>query len=631
MENGIHPFARVFRIFGYLCLLLLPIGLQAASDAQPVAVTADGGRYFGPLIDGKFQGQGRIQWDNGARYTGGFDRGFYSGQGRMQFASGEVYEGSFADGMMSGTGRMTMQDGSVYVGAFRNNAFHGQGRYEMANGDVYEGAFAYSLFDGRGRLVGHGNTYEGGFRKGEYSGEGELIGEDGRRYRGRFEHGQFQGKGRFESAAHEIYEGEFDKGEFKGSGTYRQRDGAHYEGRFLNWRPHGPGRYTDVMGNVYEGQFDKGQMNGAGRMIGKDGSRYEGEFKDWQFDGAGVLRQANGDAYKGKFAHGLYEGLGTLVYATPRADGRTQDSGVWHYGALPRDKDKRALQANVELALYKQRALLDAALSGLAPRDPARINMYLLAVAGDGTQEVFRREVEFVRKEFDRDFGTRGRSLALVNSRNTVTSAPMATITSIRESLEGIAARMDRDQDILFLFLTSHGSKDHELSLAQNNMELRNLPARELDSMLKKSGIKWKVVVVSACYSGGFIDAIKDAHTLVITAARRDRTSFGCADENDFTYFGRAFFKEALPRSNSFQDAYRQAEALVRTWESAESNRDKSAGKDEGETREASHSLPQMDNPPAVQAYLQRWWSQMTASKAKGGVVSWSATPTASN
>lgn len=620
MKDAMDPFAKVLWVLGALCVFLLPIGLHAAVDAPPAALTADGGQYSGPLIDGKFQGQGKIQWDNGARYTGGFTRGLYSGQGRMQFASGEVYEGNFADGMMSGAGRMTMQDGSLYVGAFRNNAFHGRGRYEMANGDVYEGAFAYNLFDGRGRLVGHGATYEGEFRKGEYSGEGELTGEDGRRYLGRFEHGEYQGKGHFESAAHEIYEGEFDKGEFKGSGTYRQSDGAHYEGRFLNWRPHGPGRFTDVMGNVYEGQFDSGEMNGAGRMLGKDGSRYEGEFKHWQFDGQGVLRLANGDEYKGKFAHGLYEGQGTLTYAAARADGRRKDSGIWHYGTLSGDKDKRTLQANAELALYKQRGLLDAALDGLAPRDPARINMYLLAVAGDGTQEVFRREVEFVRKEFDRDFGTQGRSLALINSRNTVASAPMATVTSIRESLQGIAARMDREQDILFLFLTSHGSKDHELSLAQNNMELRNLPARELGGMLKNAGIKWKVIVVSACYSGGFIDSIKDEYTLVITAARRDRTSFGCADENDFTYFGRAFFKEALPRSTSFQDAYRQAEILVRQWESAGSKKGMRAGP--ADASEPSHSFPQMVNPPAVQAYLQRWWKQRISNKSKAGMAS---------
>jgi hypothetical protein len=133
---------------------------------------------------------------------------------------------------------------------------------------------------------------------------------------------------------------------------------------------------------------------------------------------------------------------------------------------------------------------------------------------------------------------------------------------------------------------------------------LRGLRASELGKLLKETGIRWKVVVVSACYSGGFIDPVKDDHTLVITAARHDRSSFGCADENDFTYFGRAFFKDALPSSSSFQDAFRKAEVLIREREAA----DEKAGS--GTTAE-SHSFPQLQESPAVAQYLQRWWSQV--------------------
>lgn len=271
---------------------------------------------------------------------------------------------------------------------------------------------------------------------------------------------------------------------------------------------------------------------------------------------------------------------------------------------------RQELQArrNVEAALYNQRALLDKAHAALLPQDPKKIDMYLLAVAGDGSQEVFRREVEFVRTQFDRAFGTQGRSLALINSRNTVASAPMATVTSIRESLRAIAARMDKEQDILFFFVTSHGSKEHELSLNQNGMELPDLPARELGALLKETGIRWKVVLVSACYAGGFIDSIKDDRTLVIAAARHDRTSFGCADDNDFTYFGRAFFKEALPHSASFEDAFQKAKMLVEQWEAKDI-------KDSGQAdQQALHSLPQMHDPAPIREYLQRWRAQSKAA-----------------
>ena len=164
---------------------------------------------------------------------------------------------------------------------------------------------------------------------------------------------------------------------------------------------------------------------------------------------------------------------------------------------------------------------------------------------------------------------------------------------------------MDRERDILFVFLTSHGSKEHELTLDLPALDMRNLRAAELGAMLKRTGIKHKVVVISACYAGGFVDFVKDDDTLVIAAARADRQSFGCADENDFTYFGRAYFKESMPSSTSFQDAFRKALVLVDEWEARDRKASKAPLKDEP-------SLPQMSNPPAIDAYLQQWRKQLS-------------------
>ena len=116
--------------------------------------------------------------------------------------------------------------------------------------------------------------------------------------------------------------------------------------------------------------------------------------------------------------------------------------------------------------------------------------------------------------------------------------------------------------------------------------------------MLDEARIRWRVVLVSACYSGGFLDPLKGDTTMVITAAHKDRTSFGCADENEFTYFGRAFFKEALPGSASFQDAFARAESLVGEWERKDG------------TPERERSLPQMHSARPIADQLQRWWAQ---------------------
>lgn len=444
-----------------------------------------------------------------------------------------------------------------------------------------------------------GGRYYGALRDGKLHGRGRIEWANGRSYQGAFASGEFHGKGRFDYPDGDVYEGDFRKGEFTGKGRYARKDGARYEGGFENWKFHGRGRYTDPAGTIYEGDFANGSLDGRGKVIGH-GTVYEGELKQWRPNGRGVLRHANGDVYQGHFEHGVYDGEGTLKYAKPRPDGRTRQSGIWRYGTLPDEQDRRKMLSAAETALYEQKNLLDKALASLQPGQPGRIDLYLLAVAGDGSQEVFRREVEFVQKAFAERFSTAGRSVALINSRSTLTSAPMATVTSIRAALQAIAARMNRGEDILFLFLTSHGSQDHELTLDQVGMDLRGLRAAELGQLLKASRIRWKVVVVSACYSGGFVGALQDRRTLVITAARRDRRSFGCADENDFTYFGRAFFKEALPEARSFQQAFTKAATLVTEWESK-------GGDDSGE----SHSLPQIHSPAAIEAHLQRWWAQL--------------------
>lgn len=513
--------SRPIRLIAFFGLLLaIVFHLHATLVAPPDAVTPDGGRYHGPLVDGLIHGHGRMEWNNGMRYEGEFQKGLFAGQGKLQWRSGDVYEGHFENGMMSG-----------------------QGRFENKQGDVYEGRF--------------------------------------------------------------------ENDEFTGVGVYTRKEGGQFKGEFVKWSPHGKGAFTDTEGNVYEGRFDNGDLSDAGQLTYKDGGSYKGEFQSWRFHGQGELKLANGDTYKGKFAQGLYNGEGTLTYAKPQKDGRTEDKGVWNYGALENKADESKTAANVEAALYNQRVLLDKALAGLSPHDPRKINLFLLAVAGDGSQEVFRREVDFVRQQFERDFGARGHILTLINSRNTVESAPMATITSIRESLKGVAARMDKEKDILFLFLTSHGSKNHELTLGQNGMDLRDLPAKELGDALKETGIRWKVIVISACYAGGFIDSVKDDRTLVIAAARHDRRSFGCSDDNDFTYFGRAFFKESLSPAISFQQAFQKAEKLVKEWEVKDLKEDGESKKDD------YHSLPQMHNPQAIQAYLHRWEAQLAAERAR--------------
>jgi hypothetical protein len=223
-----------------------------------------------------------------------------------------------------------------------------------------------------------------------------------------------------------------------------------------------------------------------------------------------------------------------------------------------------------ERFLHGQQKLLDEALARLQPERPGVEDVYFVGVAPYASQDVFARELGAVRTLFDERFGTAGRSIALVNSPATLHDAPIATVTNLSTTLAHVGRLMNPEEDLLFLFITTHGDERHELVFELPPLALYPLTPTALARQLQDSGIKWKVLVVSACYSGGFVEPLKDANTVVITAADAKSTSFGCAPGRDFTNFGRAYFGEALGRTFSFTEAFESARARVREQERSE-------------------------------------------------------------
>jgi Peptidase C13 family len=214
-------------------------------------------------------------------------------------------------------------------------------------------------------------------------------------------------------------------------------------------------------------------------------------------------------------------------------------------------------------AIYRAQPLLLAdEIEALAPQRPGAPDLYFIGFAGFAGLDVFMKEVETVRRLFDERFGTRERSLLLVNNPRTVDALPLASAGNLRLALDAVAGKMNLDKDVLFLFLTSHGSKS-ELAVSFPPLGLEDLSPEELRRMLDGAGIKWRVIVISACYSGSFIDALRDRRTLIMTAASSEHTSFGCGNENDWTYFGDAYFNQALRHQSSFIAAFEEARRLI--------------------------------------------------------------------
>ena len=123
----------------FVCFLLV-INLAYAADVAPDAIAPDGARYYGTLRKGKFEGHGRLEWDNGTQYEGGFQDGMFSGRGRLRASDGRSYNGEFARGQFDGRGRFEAPSGETYEGDFVNGEFTGRGNYSRPDGARYRGA-----------------------------------------------------------------------------------------------------------------------------------------------------------------------------------------------------------------------------------------------------------------------------------------------------------------------------------------------------------------------------------------------------------------------------------------------------------------------------------------------------------
>ena len=195
--------------------------------------------------------------------------------------------------------------------------------------------------------------------------------------------------------------------------------------------------------------------------------------------------------------------------------------------------------------------------------------VYFVGFAGFGEERVFAEEIRLASERIGERYGSGQRSLRLVNDRRDVESFPLATAAALRYALKGLGRVMDAD-DVLFLALSSHGMKGAHLSVTNTGMRESTLDAKELAQMLRESGIRWRVIIVSACFSGSFVKPLADDQTIVIAAAAKNRSSFGCSDQRDLTYFGEAFYRDALSRSTHLREAFETAREDIRERELAE-------------------------------------------------------------
>jgi hypothetical protein len=249
----------------------------------------------------------------------------------------------------------------------------------------------------------------------------------------------------------------------------------------------------------------------------------------------------------------------------------------------------------------QQSQLLQAQLQAIAPQRKGTIDVYTLTFAPNAEEEVFRRESAMVADVMTTRFDSAGRALQLVSHHDDPAVFPWATPVNLQRAITRMAALMDRDEDVLFLHLTSHGARDGQLASSFWPLEVDSVTPAMLKGWLDAAGIRHRVISVSACFSGSWIAPLSDPDTLVMTAADADHTSYGCGRRSPLTFFGRAMYDEGIRTTWSFEEAHAAARTRIE-------QREKEAGKTDG------YSNPQIAVGERMRETLAALVKQRTAA-----------------
>ncbi len=264
-----------------------------------------------------------------------------------------------------------------------------------------------------------------------------------------------------------------------------------------------------------------------------------------------------------------------------------------------------------------QQALWESTMAAIARERPGVTDVYGLVFAPYAAEDVFLRESTLVSRLLAERFDAEGRVVHLVNHATTTQTHPWATTQNLQRAIDAIAQRMDRNNDVLVVYMTSHGASDFKLAAAHWPLQVPPLTPGELREALDNAGIRHRVIAISACYSGGWINALAGDTTLVMTAADATHTSYGCGRLSELTFFGRAMFDEQLRKTHSFEQAFARAVPLIK-------QREIDAGKDDG------FSNPQIQVGAGISPVLRALEKRLDALPAVAPAAAQAPVPAAS-
>jgi hypothetical protein len=190
--------------------------------------------------------------------------------------------------------------------------------------------------------------------------------------------------------------------------------------------------------------------------------------------------------------------------------------------------------------------------------------------ANGGEWQVVLAAGDDVQPVFDDATGTLDRRLRAAGVPSADIHRLSAATAEIRRGVEPataenllrrIADLPVQPDDRCLVFLTSHGEPNAGLWLARSQRALH--PEELAQALSRGCAAVPTAVIVSACYSGGFAaGAMAKPNRIILTAARRDRPSFGCQAERTYTFFDGCLLG-ALPSAANWREAFTATKRCV--------------------------------------------------------------------
>jgi hypothetical protein len=241
-----------------------------------------------------------------------------------------------------------------------------------------------------------------------------------------------------------------------------------------------------------------------------------------------------------------------------------QPPWFWYADRLTEQQDDISSYELSQSQIEQQLALSDEQRKNVAIGRKGVTELYTIEFSPYGNEDVFMNDSMMVSDLMAKRFDAANRTQLLVNNPKTHATLPWATNINLERAIQEVAAKMNKDEDILMIYLNSHGGKDMKLSASNWPIAVEPLTPMQLNKWLDNAGIKYRVIAISACYSGSWIGPLQDENSLIMTAADKDHTSYGCGSRSTLTYFGRAMFDEALRQTYSFEEAFKMAVPVIK-------------------------------------------------------------------